>query len=72
MAALLPEDEASLLDPIGLSLRLAVQIQQENAGFFLWVTLALLATRFGSTMPGIISMLTRRESESVALGDDHA
>ncbi len=47
-ARLLPEDEASLLDPIGLSLRLAVQIQQENAGFFLWVTLALLALWLGS------------------------
>ena len=39
---LLPEDEASLLDP-ALPFRLAIQVQQENAGFFLWTTLALVA-----------------------------
>jgi hypothetical protein len=39
---LLPEDEASLLDP-ALPFRLAMRVQQENAGFFLWTTLALAA-----------------------------
>lgn len=44
---LLPEDEASLLDP-ALPFRLAIQVQQENAGFFLWTTLALTALWIGA------------------------
>jgi hypothetical protein len=44
---LLPEDEASLLDP-ALPFRLAIQVQRENAGFFLWTTLALTALWIGA------------------------
>jgi hypothetical protein len=46
-ARLLPEDEASLIDP-ALPFRLAIQVQQENAGFFVWMTLALLALWIGA------------------------
>ena len=46
---LLPEDEASLLDP-ALPFRLAIQVQQKNAGFFLWTTLALLALWIGAML----------------------
>jgi len=48
-ARLLPEDEASLLDP-ALPFRLAVRVQQENAGFFLWTTIALIALWIGSIL----------------------
>lgn len=48
-ARLLPEDEASLLDP-ALPFRLAVRVQQENAAFLLWATIALLALWAGSIL----------------------
>lgn len=44
---LLPEDAESLLDP-ALPFRLAVEVHRANAGFFLLVTLALVALWIGS------------------------
>jgi hypothetical protein len=38
----MPEDPEALLDPV-LPFRLAFEIQRENASFFLWVTLGVLA-----------------------------
>lgn len=38
----MPEDAESLLDP-ALPFRLALEIQRQNASFFLWVTLAVVA-----------------------------
>jgi hypothetical protein len=44
---LLPEDEASLLDP-GLPFRLAAEVHSANASFFFWMTLAIVALWIGS------------------------
>jgi hypothetical protein len=44
---LLPEDEASLLDP-ALPFRLVVEVHRANASFFLWATLAIVALWIGS------------------------
>lgn len=38
----MPEDPEALLDP-ALPFRLAIEIQQQNASFFLWVTLGVVA-----------------------------
>ena len=44
---LLPEDEASLLDP-ALPFRLALEVHRANADFFLWATLGIVALWIGS------------------------
>jgi hypothetical protein len=44
---LAPQDPVELLDP-ALPFRLAAEIQRANAGFFLFVTLAILALWAGS------------------------
>ena len=39
---LMPEDPVAILDP-GLPFRLAVQIHRDNASFFFWATLGIVA-----------------------------
>jgi hypothetical protein len=55
--ARLPTDPAEI-DPL-LPFRLAHEIHRDNAGFFLWVTLALVAFWAGSIVDGWLSASLR-------------
>ena len=50
---LLPQDAEALLDP-ALPFRLAVEIHQANASFFLWATLGIVALWLGSMVDAFL------------------
>ena len=56
---LLPEDPVALLDP-ALPFRLAVEIHRENAFFFLWATVGIVALWLGSIADAWLSPGGRR------------
>jgi hypothetical protein len=62
-ARLLPEDEASLLDPT-LPFRLAIEVQRQNAGFFLAATLALIVLWAGSVVDAWLASPRAHEAGS--------
>ena len=50
---LMPDDPEALLDP-ALPFRLAVEIHQANASFFLWATLGIVALWLGSMVDAFL------------------
>jgi hypothetical protein len=51
---LMPEDPIAILDP-SLPLRLAVDIHRDNASFFLWATVGIVALWIGSMVDAWVS-----------------
>jgi hypothetical protein len=51
---LMPQDAEALLDP-ALPFRLAVEIHRQNASFFLWATLGIVALWVGSIVDAWLS-----------------